>query len=150
LIVVTVLLLTPLFKDLPEAVLAALIIHAVSHLFKVAEFRRYYRERRVEFLLGLATLLGVVTLDVLPGLVIGVISMLLLVVYHASMPHVGALARRPNVPGAFGDVERHPEYERIPELLVLRLEAPFSMRTRRRRAPGSSGSSAERTRYRRR
>ena len=30
--VVTVLFLTPLFKDLPEAVLAALIIHAVSHL----------------------------------------------------------------------------------------------------------------------
>ena len=32
---VTVLVLTPLFKDLPEAVLAALIIHAVSHLWKV-------------------------------------------------------------------------------------------------------------------
>ena len=46
LILVTVLLLTPLFKDLPEAVLAALIIHAVSHLFKVAEFKRYYREQR--------------------------------------------------------------------------------------------------------
>ena len=42
---VTVLLLTPLFKDLPEAVLAALIIHAVSHLLKVGSSGRYYRER---------------------------------------------------------------------------------------------------------
>ena len=46
---VTVLFLTPLFKDLPEAVLAALIIHAVSHLWKVKEFRKYRRERPLEF-----------------------------------------------------------------------------------------------------
>ena len=67
LILVTVLLLTPLFKNLPEAVLAALIIHAVSRSWKVAEFRRYYRERQVEFWLGLATLIGVIVIDVLPG-----------------------------------------------------------------------------------
>ena len=66
--VITVLFLTPLFQDLPEAVLAALIIHAVSHLMKVGAFRRYWAERPPEFWLGLATLVGVVTLDVLPGL----------------------------------------------------------------------------------
>jgi MFS superfamily sulfate permease-like transporter len=44
--IVTVLFLTPVFKDLPEAVLAALIIHAVSHLWKVEEFRRYRRPPR--------------------------------------------------------------------------------------------------------
>ena len=71
------------------------------------------------------TLLGVVTLDVLPGLVIGVSSMLLLVVYHASKSHVSVLARRPGTPGAFGDVERHPDYEHVPGVLVLRLEAPL-------------------------
>jgi high affinity sulfate transporter 1 len=125
LILVTVLVLTPLFKNLPEAVLAALIIHAVSHLWKVASFRRYYGERHVEFWLGLATLIGVITLDVLPGLVIGVTSMLLLVVYRASRPHVAVLGRVPGVAGAYGDVERHPAYERVPEVLVLRLDAPL-------------------------
>jgi sulfate permease, SulP family len=124
LILVTVLVLTPLFKDLPEAVLAALIIHAVFHLMKVKEFRGYYRERRVEFWLGLATLLGVITIDVLPGLLIGVISMLLLVVYSASRPHLAVLARSPDVRGAWGDVVRHPDYEGVPGLLVLRLEGP--------------------------
>jgi SulP family sulfate permease len=125
LMVVTVLVLMPLFKNLPEAVLAALIIHAVSHLWKVKEFRRYYGERRIEALLGLLTLLGVITIDVLPGLVIGVVSMLLLVVYNASRAHIGVLARVPGRPGAFGDVDRHPDYERIPGLLVLRLESPL-------------------------
>ena len=125
LIVVTVLVLTPLFKNLPEAVLAALIIHAVSHLWKIAEMRRYRDLRQLEFWLALATLLGVITIDVLPGLVIGVSAMLLLVVYHASRPHIGSLGRVPGEPGAYGDVGRHPDYERIPDVLVLRLESPL-------------------------
>ena len=125
LMVVTVLVLMPVFKNLPEAVLAALIIHAVSHLWKVTEFRRYYAERRVECWLGLATLLGVITIDVLPGLVIGVVSMLLLVVYNASRPHLGILGRVPGVAGAYGDVGRHPDYQRIAGLLVIRLESPL-------------------------
>jgi sulfate permease, SulP family len=122
---VTVLLLTPLFKNLPEAVLAALIIHAVSHLWKIAEFRRYRIEQPLEFWIGLATLIGVITIDVLPGLVIGVVSMVLLVIYHASRPHVSVLGRVPGVPDAYGDVGRHPDYEQLPDLLVLRLEAPL-------------------------
>ena len=125
LMVVTVLVLTPVFTNLPEAVLAALIIHAVSHLWKINAFRRYYAVRRIEFLLALATLVGVITIDVLPGLVIGVISMLLLVVYNASRPHLAVLARTPGTPGAFGDITHHPDYEPIPNLLVLRIDSPL-------------------------
>src|SRR5439155_8687826 len=46
---VTVIALTPIFRDLPEAVLAALIIHAVSHLLAVRTFHRYFEERPPEF-----------------------------------------------------------------------------------------------------
>lgn len=123
--VITVIALTPLFKDLPEAVLGALIIHAVSHLWKFREFRRYWAERRRECLLGLATLAGVITLDVLPGLVIGVVSMLLLMIYEMSRPHLAVLGAIPEVAGAYGDVARHPDYEPPPGLLVLRLDAPI-------------------------
>ena len=52
-------------------------------------------ERRVEFWLGLATLAGVITLDVLPGLLIGVVAMLLLFIYQASRPHVACSAGSP-------------------------------------------------------
>lgn len=125
LILVTVLFLTPLFESLPEAVLAALIIHAVARLWKFGQFRLYYREQRTEFWLGIATLAGVTLIDVLPGLLIGIVAMLLLVVYNASRPHVGVLGAVPGVEGAYGDVERHPDYQRIPGLLVLRLGAPL-------------------------
>ena len=123
LILVTVLFLTPLFKNLPEAVLAALIIHAVSHLWKVKQFKLYYREQRIEFWLGLATLAGVILIDVLPGLVIGVVAMLLFVIYTASKPHLAVLGRAPDLPGFYGDVERHPDYVQVPDLLVVRVEA---------------------------
>jgi MFS superfamily sulfate permease-like transporter len=125
LVLVTVLLLTPLFKNLPEAVLAALIIHAVYHLMKVEEFRRYAAESRPEFWLGIATLLGVITIDVLPGLVIGLVAMLLLVIYNASRPHVGVLGRVPGSLDAYGDIGRHPDYRQVSDLLVLRLESPL-------------------------
>lgn len=125
LILVTVLLLTPLFKSLPEAVLAALIIHAVSRLWKVRALRRYYAERRVEFWFGLATLLGVITIDVLPGLVIGVAGMLLLVIYNASRAHVAVLGRLPGTRDGFVAVDRHPVAETLEDVLILRLESPF-------------------------
>lgn len=87
--------------------------------------RRYYNLQRLEFWLALATLLGVTTIDVLPGLVIGVAAMLLLVIYHASRPQIGSLGRVPGEPGAYGEIGRHPDYDRIPGLIVLRLEAPL-------------------------
>jgi len=68
---------------------------------------------------------GVITLDVLPGLVIGIVSMLLLVVYNASRPHLSVLGAVPGSPGAYGDIGRHPDYMTIPDVLVLRLEAPL-------------------------
>jgi sulfate permease, SulP family len=125
LILVTVLLLTPLFKNLPEAVLAALIIHAVSHLWKVGELRRYYAERRIEFWLGLATLFGVITIDVLPGLVIGVTAMLLLGIANATQVHVAVLGQLAGIPGAYAALERHPHSQPIEGLLIIRLEAPI-------------------------
>jgi Sulfate permease family len=70
---VTVVALTPLVTDLPEAVLAALIIHAVSHLMKVGEMKRFRRLVPREFWLAMLTLLGVIVLDVLPALIIGVV-----------------------------------------------------------------------------
>jgi sulfate permease, SulP family len=117
---VTVIALTPLFKDLPEAVLAALIIHAVSHLMKVGEMRRYYRLVPREFWLGMLTLTGVITLDVLPGLIIGVALSILLVVYRNSRLPLSVLGADPAVPGAYLDIHRHPQAEPTPGALAVR------------------------------
>lgn len=123
--VVTVLFLTPLFKSLPEAVLAALIIHAVWHIIASRKLRRVRLISRTEFLLGLITFAGVIFIDVLQGMLIGLFASILLVVYQSSRPHMASLGRVPGVPGAYKDLERHPENTPIPGVLILRLDGPL-------------------------
>jgi MFS superfamily sulfate permease-like transporter len=122
---VTVVALTPLFTDLPEAVLAALIIHAVSHLMKVGEMRRYRRLVPREFWLAMLTLAGVIVLDVLPALILGVVVALLLLVYAASRPRISVLGADPAAPGAFTDVTRHDGVTPVPGVLIVRPDAPL-------------------------
>jgi len=122
---VTVLALTPLFTDLPEAVLAAMIIHAVSHLMKVAEMRRFYQLRRRDFWLGMITLLGVIVLDVLPGLLIGVILSILVLAFMASRPVFSLLGTHPTVPGGYEDIKRHDDAQPIPGIMIIRPDAPL-------------------------
>jgi high affinity sulfate transporter 1 len=122
---VTVVALTPLFADLPEAVLAALIIHAVSHLMKVGEMRAFYRLVPRDFWLGVMTLGGVLVFDVLPGLIIGVSASILLLVYRASRPHVSMLGADPSNPGAYVDTARHPDAVTAPRTLVVRSNTPL-------------------------
>ena len=123
--IVTVIALTPLFKSLPEAVLAALIVHAVSHLMKFAEMRTFYRLIPREFWLGMLTLSSVLVFDVLPALIIGVTTSILLLVYRASRPRVSVLGADPAAPGAFVDIGRHPGAVPTPGLLVVRPVAPL-------------------------
>ena len=85
-IILTLLFLAPLFSKLPEAVLGAVIIEAVTMgMMDVAEMRRLLRVKRYEFAAALAALLGVMTFGILQGVLIGVgISMIWLVVFLPS------------------------------------------------------------------
>lgn len=73
---------------------------------------------------AVAALLGVLVFDTLPGLFIGIVVSLLLLLYRASRPHVALLGRVPTA-GQWGDVERHPENEQVEGIVVLRPESPL-------------------------
>ena len=122
---VTLLFLTPLFTDLPEAVLAALIIHAIWHIIAARKLEKIRLVSRTEFGLAVITLLGVLFIDVLQGMIIGLLASLALIVYRSSRPHIASLGHVPGIPGAYSDLNRHPENIRIPGTLVLRLDAPM-------------------------
>ena len=119
----TLLFLTPLFASLPEAVLGALIIHAVWHLIVSRKLARIRLVSRTEFWLGVSAFLGVLFIDVLQGMIIGLVASLLLVIYRSSRPHLAALGRVPGVPGAYSDLQRHPENIPLPGVLIVRLDA---------------------------
>jgi SulP family sulfate permease len=122
---ITVIALTPLFRDLPEAVLGALIIHAVSHMMSVAKLKAVYRIAPAEFWLGITALLGVVLLDVLQGLLIAMAASILLVVYQSSRPSVTVLGELPDASGTYGAVDRNPGARTVDGVLVLRHDAPL-------------------------
>jgi high affinity sulfate transporter 1 len=133
--VVTLLFLTGLFEDLPEATLAAIVIAALVELIDIGALVRLYRfhsraapsaalavATRADFVAAIAAMLGVLVFDTLPGLAIGISISIVLLIYRASRPHVATLGK---VPGAdqWGDVERHPENQQPAGIVVLRPES---------------------------
>jgi SulP family sulfate permease len=121
-VAVVALFLAGLLRDLPQPVLAAIVLMAVSGLFKLSDLRRLWRFKRGEFGVAIAALLGVLGSGLLRGVLIGVVISLLLVLRRGSRPRTTELGR---VPGTdyFADVIRHPENERFPDVFVFRAEA---------------------------
>ena len=114
--------LAGLLRDLPQPVLAAIVLMAVTGLFKLSELQRLWRFSRAEFGVAAASLLGVLGSGLLRGVLIGAVISLLLLVRRVSRPRTTELGR---VPGTdyFADAVRHPENERIADVFVFRTEA---------------------------
>jgi high affinity sulfate transporter 1 len=125
LILATALVLAPLFTNLPDAVLGAIVIAAVLGLMDVGELRRYAATRRTDLLLAIVAMIGVVTTTVLTGLVIAVMLSLTLLLYRASRPYVATLGALDDPAMTFADLERHPGARAVPGVLVLRIDAPL-------------------------
>ncbi|MFN8482371.1 MAG: SulP family inorganic anion transporter [Anaerolineae bacterium] len=124
-IVLTLLFLAPLFHNLPNAVLGAVVITSVFGLMDLDELKRYYRMRRTDFLVALTALIGVLTTDVLTGLVIAVLLSLIMLLYRASRPYIATLGQIPEKTGEYGDIGRHTRYLPVPGLLLMRVDAPL-------------------------
>ena len=125
-LVVTMLFLLPLFHDLPEAVLGAIVIAAVAHLVDVGALRRLRRADQTDFVLAILCFAGVLVFGLLIGLAIAVVVSLLALVYRAFRPSYAILGR---APGAVDDerlryrgVEDHPDCETFPGLVILRID----------------------------
>ena len=121
-LIAVVLLLSDMLKNLPQPVLAAIVLMAVTGLFKPAAWRRLWRFSGQEFAVAFAALLGVLGSGMLRGVLIGAILSLILLLRRASRPHVAVLGR---VPGTdlYGDIERNPENEQTPGILVFRVDS---------------------------
>ncbi|HET9363110.1 MAG TPA: SulP family inorganic anion transporter, partial [Vicinamibacterales bacterium] len=112
---------TGLLRDLPQPVLAAVILVAVTGLIQVDALRHIWRFSRTEFAVAIAALLGVLGSGLLNGVLLGVVISILLLLGRASRPRVTELGR---VPGTtyFADLTRHPENERVADVLIVRSE----------------------------
>jgi len=85
--------------------------------------RIYGWAARADFIAAVAAMLGVLIFDTLPGLVIGVIDSLLLLVFRVGRPHVAVLGEVPGSAGVWADTAHHGEDRTVPGVTVLRVEA---------------------------
>ena len=119
LILLVVVFLSGLLQALPQPVLGALVLVAVTGLFKVKALQRLWRFSRAEFAVAMAALLGVLGSGLLRGVLIGAVLSILILLRRASRPPTTELGR---VPGTdlFADRIRNPEYRREPGVFVFR------------------------------
>lgn len=122
-LVLMMIVLTPgLVKNLPDAVLAAVIMVAAAGLLEVKTLRRLYHNRRSEFAISMACVLGVTMIGVLEGIVIAVGLSIFQIFEREWRPHWAVLGKTKGLAG-FHDIARHPDAETLPGILLVRWDS---------------------------
>ncbi len=124
LVLLMLLFLPVLVSDLPNSVLAAVIIVASASLLEIPGLKRIYANRKSEFVVAVVCFLGVALVGVLEGIVIAVILSIFQIFVRAWQPHSAVLGKPENVDG-YHDLERYPDARQIPNLLMIRWDAPL-------------------------
>jgi high affinity sulfate transporter 1 len=128
-VILTLLILAPLFAHLPEAVLGAIVIEAVVFgLMNVKAMKRIYRLSPIEFWVGTIALLGVLTFGTLQGVLIGLFLSLLVFIARSSKPDIPVLGRWPGTE-VFHRLSENPDSETYPGLVIIRFDGPLYFAT---------------------
>ncbi|MEY9851932.1 SulP family sulfate permease [Leifsonia sp. EB41] len=121
-VLLTLLVLAPLFSILPKAVLGALIIEAVvSGMMDVPEMRRLFRVKKVDFWIAVVALLATLVFGVLAGVIIGIGLSLAWLVSVATHPEMPALGRERGTQ-VFRELDTNPGDELVPGVAVVRFD----------------------------
>jgi len=114
--------LTGLLSNLPNVVLATIVLVAVKGLINLRELRHVWRVSRFEFSVSMVAFAAVLLLGILKGVIVAVLVSMLLLIRRAAHPHVAFLGRIPGARG-YSDMERNPSNEAVPGALVVRVES---------------------------
>ncbi len=117
--------LTPLFYNLPLAILGAIIIVAVSNLvdFKYSIF--LWKTNKIEFLLLFLTFLVTMNVDMVTGIVTGIVLSILMLLYKTAYPHIAVLGKVKDH-HEFRNIKRFKNLETWDDLLMIRVDAPLN------------------------
>ena len=122
LVLLTLLLLTPLFYYLPQAVLASVVMVAVMNLVSVSDIKRLWKINKKDFWMLLITFAATLFIGVVEGILTGIVLSLSLLIYKSSKPHVAVLGRIAATP-YYRNLKRFKDLEERADLLILRFDA---------------------------
>ena len=123
-VALTLVVLTPFFRPLPNAVLASVVIMAVAGLVDVREARRLWDVKRSDFWLLTVAFAGTLLLGVELGLGVSIAASLVVVLRQTTRPHIAVLGRIPGTTN-FRNVERSPTARTTDGVVVVRVDAPL-------------------------
>jgi SulP family sulfate permease len=116
----TLVFLTPLFRNMPQPTLAAIVIAAMLHLTKPRYILDLFVRDRWGFMIAMIVFVAELTLGVMQGIALGIVLSLLILIYLTSHPHGAVLGQLPGSE-AYRDIRRHPEARTFPGLLIWRV-----------------------------
>lgn len=123
-IALTLLLLTPLFYYMPNAVLAAIVMVAVASLIDLEEARTLWQVNRKDFALMMLTFAATLSLGIEEGILVGVIVSLIVIIHEISQPHTAIEGRLPGTE-TYRNLSRNPEALTRAHVVVVRMDAPL-------------------------
>ncbi|KAK6929296.1 STAS domain [Dillenia turbinata] len=118
------LFLTPLFTDIPECALAAIVISAVIGLVDYEEAIFLWRVDKKDFLLWLITGITTLFLGIEIGVLVGVGFSLAFVIHESANPRIAVLGRLPGTT-IYRNVRQYPEAYTYHGIVVVRVDAPI-------------------------
>ncbi|PNW70519.1 hypothetical protein CHLRE_17g723350v5 [Chlamydomonas reinhardtii] len=116
--------LTPVFAHLPYCTLGAIIVSSIVGLLEYEQAIYLWKVNKLDWLVWMASFLGVLFISVEIGLGIAIGLAILIVIYESAFPNTALVGR---IPGTtiWRNIKQYPNAQLAPGLLVFRIDAPI-------------------------
>jgi high affinity sulfate transporter 1 len=121
-VMLTLLLITPLFKYTPNAILSSIIISAVLGLIDYESAYLIWKVDKLDFLACLGAFIGVIFSSVEYGLLIAVAISLAKILLQVTRPRTALLGNLPRTT-IYRNVEQYPDATKVPGVLIVRVDS---------------------------
>ncbi|OEL23327.1 Sulfate transporter 4.1, chloroplastic [Dichanthelium oligosanthes] len=118
------LFMTPLFTDIPQCALAAIVISAVTSLVDYEEAIFLWGIDKKDFFLWAITFITTLVFGIEIGVLVGVGFSLAFVIHESANPHIAVLGRLPGTT-VYRNTLQYPEAYTYNGIVVVRIDAPI-------------------------
>ncbi|KAL9151979.1 hypothetical protein ABFS82_11G087800 [Erythranthe guttata] len=120
-VLLTLLVITPLFKYTPNAILAAIIISAVVGLFDYKAMKLMWKIDKFDFVACMGAFFGVVFISIEIGLLIAVAISFAKILLQVTRPRTTVLGKIPRT-SVYRNTQQYPEATKVPGVLIVRVD----------------------------
>ncbi|XP_069945248.1 prestin isoform X2 [Cherax quadricarinatus] len=125
LLLFVLLFIGPVFETLPNAVLSSIIVVALKGMFmQVRDLKRVWGVSRPDAMIWLASFLGVVIIDIDYGLLLGIVTSLVVLLYRSQQPKTARLGRVPNT-DVYLNVNKYSMTAEVPTVSIFQFIGPL-------------------------